>query len=272
MHYQNSPGHVLDQNTGYSDSRSVLGVFRVTALKSWISAIIGIILVCGAGLAIVYAMIDITLQVITHGPALTGYVIFLPVVIAMLLLISGFPLLLSGFLNWKKSIVVFDKGLSYTDHNGVRDWDWGNIEWFFITITRYYHFGIHTRTRYQYILKSLSGSELKLDDRLVNIETLGQIIAQKVTPIQFRKILHATRAGQTVKLGPISIDKNGLGVDQRTYTWDDIDSVEIKNGYFKVRKRGDGLFISPKTPISAIPNLDALVRIISQIVTVEITQ
>jgi hypothetical protein len=241
----------------------------VSPANRWVSAIFGVILIGGAGLAAIYGMYDASVQVAKYGPVMFSKVIIPPLTIAALALFFGILAAVNASLNWKKSVVVYDKGLSYSDSKGIQTWGWHEVEWFYAAITKHYYYGIYTGTTYLYTLQKVDGARLKLDNKFKQIESAGRLVGQKVTPYQYDRLLKKLRSGQTVLLGPIAINKENIAVGKRSYLWDDVERVVIQKGYVNIKKRGGGWFSGASAPVSAIPNLDALFAVVNQIVKVK---
>jgi hypothetical protein len=268
MFSQNQATNVSEPYYSVSGLGPRHAVFRITANNGWISALIGTILVAGAGLFIIYAVFDTSVQVARYGPVVVVNTAFLPLVIALLLLLPGLLAIIKAITNWNKYVIVFDQGLGYSENNKIKTWYWKDVEWFYVSVTKHYNNGIHTGNTNQYTLKKVDGTELKLDNKFERIEILGQLIGQKVTPYQYINLLNKIHAGQTVKLGRVSIHKDFLTINKKTYTWDEVDTVEIQDGYAKIKKRGGGWFSGASAPVSSIPNIDALLTVLARIVKV----
>jgi hypothetical protein len=246
-----------------------LGVYRIGAANRWVSAILGVILIGGAGLAAIYGVYDAFVQIAKHGPVMLSKTIIPSFIIAGLLLLFGVLTAVNAFLNWNKSVVVYEKGLAYSDAKGLQTWGWQEVEWFYAAITKHYYNGIYTGTTYRYTLQNRDGLRLKLDNKFKQIEILGRLIGQKVAPYQYDRLMQKLRGGQTVLLGPIAINKDSISVRKKTYLWDEIEQVSIQKGLMSIKKRAGGWFSGVSTPVSAIPNLDALFAVVNQIVKVK---
>ena len=269
MQFQNSPAQVPEHFESVYGLGTPLDVYPVGAANRWVSAIFGVILIGGAGLAAIYGMYDASVQVAKYGPVMFSKAIAPPLIIAALLLLFGILAAVNAFLNWNKSVVVYEKGLAYSDNKGIQAWGWHEVEWFYVAITKHYHNGIYTGTTYLYTLQKADGSRLKLDNKFKRIEVLGRVVGQKVAPYQYDRLLQKLRSGQTVLLGPIAINKDSIAMGKKSYPWDEVDQMGIQKGYVSIKKRGGGWFSGASAPVSAIPNLDALIAIVNQIVKVK---
>lgn len=269
MQFQNPPAQVPEQFTGVYGLGTPLNVYSVGAANRWISAILGVILIGGAGLAVIYGLYDTSVQVAKYGPVMFSKTIVPPFIIAILMLFFGILVAVNAFLNWNRSVVVYEKGLAYSDNKGIQTWGWHEVEWFYVAITKRYHNGIYTGTTYLYTLQKPDGSRLKLDNKFKQVETLGRLVGQKVAPYQYDRLLQKLRSGQMVLLGPIAISKDAIAVGKKSYQWDEVEQVGIQKGYVSIKKKGGGWFSGASSPVSAIPNLDALFAVVNQIVKVK---
>jgi hypothetical protein len=269
MQSQNSPIEVPEQFQSVYGLGTPLTVYPVAASNRWISAIFGVILIGGAALVAIYGAYDTYMQVTKYGPVMLSKTIIAPLIIAAVMLLLGILAAVNAFRSWNKSVVVYEKGLAYSDNNGVQTWGWQEVEWFFVAITKHYHNGIYTGTTYLYTLQKADGSRLKLDNKFKKIESLGQFVGQKVAPFQYDRITQKLRSGQTVALGPIAISKDSIAIGKKNYLWTEVEQVGIQKGYVSIKKKAGGWFSGATTPVSAIPNLDAFFAVVNQIVKVK---
>jgi hypothetical protein len=269
MQFQNPLSQVPEQFESVYGLGTPLGIYPVGVANRWVSAIFGVILIGGAGLAAIYGMYDTSVQVAKYGPVMFSKTIIPPLIIAALMLLFGILAAVNALLNWNKSAVVYEKGLAYSDNKGIQSWGWHEVEWFYVAITKHYHNGIYTGTTHLYTLQKLDGSRLRLDNKFKQIEALGRFVSQKVAPYQYDRLLQKLRSGQTVQLGPIAINKDGIAVGKKSYPWNEVEQVSIQKGYVSIKKRAGGWFSGASAPVAAIPNLDAFFAVVNQIVKVK---
>jgi hypothetical protein len=265
MRSQNRFSQVPKRSTSANGLGPMLGIFKVTAINTWISATLGILLIGASGSVAVYAGYDTLVQLIRYGPVTLVETILVPLVLSFLLFIPGALTVINAHLSWKKSVVVYERGLTYSDNSGIQVWYWQDIEWFYAAVTKNF-----TSRTHQYILQKTNGNKLRLDNKFESITLLGPLIGRKIAPHQYRKLLYKIRAGQTVRLGQVSIGRHNLAINKKIYSWDEVDALELKNGYAGIKKRGGGWFSGAKAPVSNIPNLDALFTVVAQIVRIKI--
>jgi hypothetical protein len=269
MQVQNPPLQIPEEFIGVYGLGAPLSVYPVGTFNRWGSAVLGVILIGGAGLAFIYGIYDTYVQIAKYGPVMFSKAITAPLIIAGFLLLFGILAGVNAYQNWNKSVVAYEKGLAYSDNKGVQTWGWHEVEWFFISITKHYRNGIYVGTTYLYTLQKTDGSKLKLDNKFKKIESLGQIIGQKAAPLQYDKLLQKLRSGQTVVLGPIAISKDSITMGKKCYSWSEVEQVGIQKGYISIKKKGGGWFSGASSPVSAIPNLDALFAVVNQLVKVK---
>jgi hypothetical protein len=245
------------------------GVFPAGSSSRWVSAVAGFLLLGGAALALLYGIYDSYVQTATYGPAVFQRVIIPPVCIAGILFLIGAVLAISAFVNWNKAVVVYEKGLAYHDRRGLQIWRWEEVNHFFIAITKHYYNGIPTGTSYLYTLKKADGSQLKLDNKLAKIQDLGRMIQQNIFPIQYERLLQALKNGQTVTLGTVILSEDGIDIGKKAFTWAEVEQVDIQAGFVSIKKKGGGWFSGASAPVAAIPNLEAMLAVVDQIVGVK---
>jgi hypothetical protein len=267
MRSQNRFRRIPQRSTNSHRLGMMLGIFKIKAINTWISATIGILLLGASGSVTVYAGYDTLAQLIRYGPVAVVETIRVPLVLSFLLFISGALTIINAYSSWGKTVVVYERGLTYNDNRCLQVWYWQDIEWFYVAVTKSF-----TSSTHQYILQKTNGSKLRLDNKFENITLLGPLIGRKIAPYQYRKLLYKIRAGQTVRLGQVSIGRHNLAINKKAYSWDEVDTLELKNGYAGIKKRGGGWFSGAKAPVSTIPNLDALFTVVAQIVRIKIAR
>jgi hypothetical protein len=235
----------------------------------WVSAIFGLIFLgAGVGLPILgyFYALD---QSQRFGPVVFENNFWPFVIMGGIGLLIGIGLAINAFVNWKKGVVVYEKGLAYYAlKGGLKTWKWEDIDKLFSSITKHYTNGIYTGTTYIYTLQKNDGEKLVLNNSLTKIEQLGNTVTQNAAPIQYERLIAAIKARQTVTLGPISISSDALGIGKKTYPWGEIEKFTIQSGYVNIKKKGGGWFSGASAAASAIPNLNALLAVINQIIGV----
>ncbi len=245
------------------------GVFAVSQMRRWGNAIFGLFLIGVAGLAVLYGFYDAYTQSAKYGPVMFTKALWPPLAIAAVAGVLSLLALGSAFSNWKRAVVLYEKGFAYSDNGGVQTWGWHEVDLLNVAITRHYTNGIYTGTTYLYTLQKSDGSRLVLDNKLQKIEQLGQAISRGVFPHQYQKLVAALNAGQTVTLGPVAVNKQGIAFGKKAYPWSEIEQVGIQNGYVNIKKKGGGWFSGASAAASSIANLDALLSVIDQVVGIK---
>lgn len=260
---------VPEQFAGVYGLGSPIQVFPAGQLNRWVSALTGIICLGLSGLAVLYGIYDAYIKTAKYGPVMLESALLPPLTIGGILGLAGLLISLNAFLNWKRTAVLYQNGLAYTDNKGLQIWSWREVTQFFVSITRHYTNGIYTGTTYIYTLHKADGSKLQLNNKLQKVEVLGSAISKGVAPLQYETMVNAIRIGQTVTLGSLTISKDGLSIGKKAFSWNEIEQVGIQNGYVSVQKRGGGWLSGASVPAASIPNLDALLSVIEQITKVK---
>jgi hypothetical protein len=232
----------------------------IGAAVLWLASLIS----CGWGLDAAYGSYQ------RYGPAVIYSQSYLPLFIAAGLFVGGVALIWYAIANRGKCIVVYENGLVYADRNGLQPMRWEEIGEFYLSITRNYSYGISTGTTYHYTIRKLNGGRLAFDNRFERVQNLGGLIGRHTLPIQYKLAADIYNSGQTASFGPVAISRAGLTVNRKTYPWNDIEQVSLQQGIFKVSKKGGGWFSGASTPVSSIPNLEAMLSIIDQVVGVKV--
>lgn len=244
-------------------------VFAPKGSSRWGSAIFGLLLLGGSAVVALGGLYYAYDQTQKHGPAVFQREIGLPLIFAGLMFLFGAALVFSAFSNWTKAAVLYEKGLAYNDRKGVQMWRWEEVAYFFIAITKHYTNGVYTGTTYIYTLQKADGSRLVLNNALGKVQELGDVINKNIFPLQYQRLVDQLRQGQAVVLGPITLSKDSITVDKKSYAWAEVEQVGIQRGFVSVKKKNGGWFSGASTRVAAIPNLDAMLSVVDQIVKVK---
>ena len=244
-------------------------IFPVKKSVSWGSGILGALLLAGAALTVLYGIYNVIVQTDKHGPAVFQDAITTPAYLAGTMLLSGVILAAVAIMNLNRVAVVYEKGLAYNDRHGLQTWRWEEVDLFFIQITRHYSYGIKTGTTHHYTLKKADGSHIWLDDSFGKIQDLGTAVQQKVFPLQYERLVQALKNGQTVTLGPVALSSQGITIGKKSFPWPEVEQVGVQRGFITIKKKEGGWFSGATASVATVPNLEAMLAVVDQIVRVK---
>ncbi len=241
--------------------------FPVSTWNRWGSLIAGIVFFFGGALLGLFGLYYAFTQSQQYGPAVFMNNLWPFILFSGISVLIGVFGLWSAFANWGKAVAIFSNGLAYNDYKGLQTWRWEEIDQFFFSITRQYTNGIYTGTTYIYTIKKVDGAKLSFDNKYGKneIPKLGTMLEQATLPIHYRRAADFYNTGQIVPFGPVSISKEGITINKKTYAWQDVDKVSLNNGMLSVAKKGGGWFSGASVMVSGVPNLTALLSIVDQV-------
>jgi hypothetical protein len=205
-----------------------------------------------------------------YGLASVYNLVSVPVIFTVGLFIVGIATFVYVLVNRNRCVVAYEKGLACQDRRGLQSVRWEEIGEFYLSITRHLSYGIPTGTSYHYTVKKLGGGRLVFDNGIENVQHLGGLIGRNILPIQYKLAADVYNSGQTASFGPVAVNRAGLTVSKKTYPWNEIEQVSVHDGIFMVSKKGGGWFSGASTPVASIPNLEAMLSIIDQVVGVKV--
>ncbi|HEU5030899.1 MAG TPA: DUF6585 family protein [Spirillospora sp.] len=93
-------------------------------------------------------------------------------------------------------------------------------------------------TRWRFTVVSSDGCVLRFGDELPGVRTLGETVAAEVTRRAVPRHLAAVKAGEAVRLGPFTVDLDGVEKDGQRVPWQAVREVGIGDGLVTVRSHG----------------------------------
>ncbi|MCI0580797.1 MAG: hypothetical protein L0332_09505 [Chloroflexi bacterium] len=199
-------------------------------------------------------------------PSISGILSIVTLIIPVLLLFPAFIQLIKVASQWNKAIVLYQNGLAFRNRRGLQEWRWEDIRFVQAQIVRYSYYGVPTGTRQTYMFSNHKGEHLVLDQTISQAEELADRIHQVTTPILLSLAAEAYQAGQPVSFGPITVGKQGVTCRGKTYSWDEVQSLSVKDGRVQIEKRGGGFFSGGTSVLaSEVYNLTVLLGLLQQI-------
>ncbi len=255
--------------------RSVIGlgapeaVFPVKS-KNRIGSLGGAVIFLGAGgLKVLFAFINAYNASQRYGPAVFGKRLVGPLIFGLVLGALGLWAAWSAYANWNRMVVVYTHGLALRDRKGVRFWRWEQIEALYRLVVKRYVNGIYTGTTHTYTIGLGQGGRERFDDRYQNVEKLGNMLQGRTFNHLSARAVEAYNAGRKVQFGRVALDKAGITVGKKTYPWESVEQVTVRQGVLWVRSKDGGWSGRASAVVSAIPNLVVLLSFIDQIVGVD---
>jgi hypothetical protein len=144
-------------------------------------------------------------------------------------------------------VLIYNDGLTVIRNDDMRSYRWDEIDSLFQKLVVSSVYGIRGATSKKYTLVPKKGAVIIFTEILPNVDELGQRIQQQITLRRLPEDLKRMDAGETIRFGPISIDKQGVIVQQKTLPWDAVGRAKAYQGLLQI---GDKWIA-----ISEIPNL-----------------
>jgi len=200
-----------------------------------------------------------------HGPAMIEDSLTAPGMVALILFLAGLAAGWWAYTNWSKGVVVYERGLALHDRKGLRLWRWEQILSMTAAITHPFMGGTATGRLHAYHLVNRQNQRLVFNDLTYQVEELAKLVQTAIFPNLFDEAARQYNAGKELFFGPVSIDKGGIQIGDKTYAWGEVQAVSIQRGVLKVSKKEAPRFSGASAPASGIPNLNVLLEIIHQV-------
>ncbi len=193
--------------------------------------------------------------------------ILLGLVIGGLIFFASAWGLFSVLRSWKLVVGRYEQGLGVVSNSGVQQLRWDQIAEIYQQVTRHYTNGIYTGTTHRYTVV-IDGKKQTFDDKLKDVEALGNAIQDGVSGVLFPRYAAAINSGQRVDFGPLGLDKQNIYSGKKSLPWSEIKAVKIQSGTISIKKEG-GWFNWSAVTVPQVPNFWVFYALIRNFAKVE---
>jgi hypothetical protein len=134
--------------------------------------------------------------------------------IALLLCVGGIYVV---WRLWPIKVVLYERGITYSDRKGIRRVSWNQIEQVWRTVPNN---GLG-----RYDIQTKSGEKIALSYTLFKYAELGKSIEEGVHQVLQPKYLAVIQSGQRITFGPFGLDNRGVYFNQKHIPWDKVSSI-----------------------------------------------
>jgi len=192
--------------------------------------------------------------------SLTGYVLYILITIPIAAIIYG----ISALMNCQLRVYQFSEGLIRVKGMQADPIRWDQVTSVVQQVTRrgsYIFWGgligaaiARSRPSQSFTVQRSDGAVFKFNAILKNVAQLGQNIQQAVTQHHMPRAIAAYQGGSSIPFGPLTVSPQGLNNGREVLSWNQVQSVDVKQGQIIVKKVGK-TFAWANIYISQIPNL-----------------
>jgi hypothetical protein len=156
--------------------------------------------------------------------------------------------------------------LLYHHQNFTEAIRWDQVDGYWQRVVQRYSYGISTGSTHSYKIRRSDGATYTFNDRLGNVEALGNTIARETVRVLWPRYLAAYQAGQTLTFGPISLSQQGVSNGKNVFAWPQTKEITIKRGFLSIQQAGTP---SSKWNVLAakIPNVSLFMALVNTVVT-----
>jgi hypothetical protein len=198
------------------------------------------------------------------GEGATGSTTIIAFTVALLLIVAALILALPPLLYRSWCVFVCSEGFLFKRGSRLDAFRWDQVAAVWQKVTKRYYNGIYMGMRHKYTIQRVDGAKVAFTDRFPDVEALGDVIAREVTNCQFPRVIAAYNAGQTVQFGPLSVNVQGVSNSREQVPWGQIQSINVDQGFVKIRKEGKLLGWST-VAVSKIPNFFVFMALVNTI-------
>jgi hypothetical protein len=157
-----------------------------------------------------------------------------------------------------KAVVVHKNGLQLINiKGGSLRLRWAEIHAIHTYGTRYQLFGSPVIDRYGLAIETAGGRRIEVPDRIEDLGELAETIRLRIDPFVKPDLYNRLAGGERVAFGPVTLDRKGLQIGRRTWTWLDLDQLKISGGSLMIESGRNRVTV----PVEGIPNASLLLEI-----------
>ena len=164
--------------------------------------------------------------------------------------------------SWR--VYVFSEGFAFTRGGKLDALRWEQVDSMLFSIVKRYMNGIYTGTQHKYTIRGIDGRQFVLNDRITNVEQLGDSLSAMVTRVKLPEVIAAFKAGETITFGPLSVNQQGVSNSKELIAWEQIKEFRVNGGIVTVKKEGKWLNWS-SVQVANIPNFFIFLALVSAI-------
>jgi hypothetical protein len=155
-------------------------------------------------------------------------------------------------------VAIFEKGLVFS-HFGKKVISWKEIIGIQTQTINRHFWGMFQRTNYRCTLHTRSNSAIRINHPQRSLDKVIGHIKSNVYPVIYGEYQDQYRSKGNLRFGPIITYRNGISLDGRNLSWNDIRSITIQHGRL-VLELAESSHL--KIPIGEIPNAELFLQFI----------
>ena len=153
----------------------------------------------------------------------------------------------------KTEVRAYERGIVYIAKGSVRVFRWADIDEVYQRSVRWRIHFVPIRTVHRFILVTTDG-RVVLDRSIQNVGDLGQYVQEQTFGTKMPAAIEAHTAGKMLRFGQLALKrKEGIWHGKSFIPWQDVKSVDVKDGYIRIVKYGKW-FAWAKVSVATIPN------------------
>jgi hypothetical protein len=151
----------------------------------------------------------------------------------------------------------------------TRRLQWKQISGIALSVTQDVFLRSRGQARLQAVIYPNQGDQIRLDERLQDLPELISRLKASLYPRLLPDMKASFQAGKWLYFGPLAVQEKALRLPHGNFSWEQVEGLQVKAGYLAVSwKEGQGSAGNIRIPLSKIPNLELLLQIIREGVTV----
>ncbi|WP_232666889.1 DUF6585 family protein [Pseudonocardia sp. TRM90224] len=152
------------------------------------------------------------------------------------------------------TIYRFDSGLVHQRRAATRVFRWDDVQLYRDVVRNVGRGGGTVSMEYTYTVRRPDGEAVVLDHNMYwDIAELAKDVEQAVIDARFPLAIQTVMDGGTVGFGRFGVDLAGIRDGDDVVRWDDVDRVEIADGYIGIEQLTKRR--TPRYPVRSIPNV-----------------
>ncbi len=169
----------------------------------------------------------------------TPYLTYLPIGLAVILLLVGILRLLALSREWPKQVTLYKEGLLYRDNTGEKNYPWEDVASLLYYQIHHYRGIIPTGTTHQTMISMNNGAWIQVSNEFSQARQFAEKARVAFAENALPRYVADIKAGKAVQFNTqLTMDQQGINNGKKQLTWDSIEKLRVEDNKISILQNG----------------------------------